>query len=212
MEERRPGHELVKEHPEREEIAAPVERAARELLGRHVRQLALHRAGARAGEPALGLRDAEVQDLHRALVGHEEVRGGDIPVDDLERSTLPVRKPVDVLEPVADLRDERGRDAGRDRAPKRLHTEKKLREVLPREPLEREVEDALHLAEVQDLHDVRMREPRAEPGLVEEHRREVVLAREVREHPLDDHELLEAARTGLPREEDLGHPAAGERP
>ena len=60
---------------EREHVAAPIERLAAALLGRHVRELALERAGAGLGAArARRARDAEVEQLDAAVVGDEHVR------------------------------------------------------------------------------------------------------------------------------------------
>ena len=67
---------LVHDDAEREDVAAAVERLAEDLLGRHVRVLALDRAGARPRVRAARLRDAEVEQLHGA-VGGTMMFGGD---------------------------------------------------------------------------------------------------------------------------------------
>ena len=64
---------------------------------------------------------------------------------------------------------------------------------------------ARELSDVVNLRDVRMLELRGEPRLVEEHRDELRVLREVRQDALDADELLEAAVTVKPREKDLGH-------
>ena len=56
------------------------------------------------------------------------------------------------------------------------------------------------LPEVKDLHDVGVLEPRRRAGLVAKHRHEVVVFKEVRQHPLDADPLLEASRGGASAE------------
>src|SRR5690606_38654631 len=65
MEQALDRQHLVHHDAEREDVAAPVERLAEDLLGRHVRVLAFDRAGARARVRAARLRDAEIEQLHR---------------------------------------------------------------------------------------------------------------------------------------------------
>ena len=60
-------------------------RSRARLLGRHVRDLALEHAGARLERRVHRLRDAEVDDLHLAVVGDEDVVRGHVAVDDAER-------------------------------------------------------------------------------------------------------------------------------
>ena len=52
-----------------------------------------------------------------------------------------------------------------------------------------------------------MREPRRDAGLVEQHGDEVRVLGQVRQQPLDDDQLLEAAGAGLARDEQLSHAA-----
>ncbi len=57
------GGQLPEHDAEREDVGATVDRLAAHLLRRHVRELALERAGARVGHARAELRDAEVDDL-----------------------------------------------------------------------------------------------------------------------------------------------------
>ena len=64
----------------------------------------------------------------------------------------------------------------------------------PVDVLHRHVELAVVLAEVEHLHDVRVPQAGAHPRLVDEHRGEVGVARELREDALDRDDLLEPVR------------------
>ena len=64
-----------------------------------------------------------------------------------------------------------------------------------------------HLAEVEDLDDLRVGELRGQLGLVDEHRDEGRVRGQVRQDPLDDQDLLEAVRRGDLGAEHLGHAA-----
>ena len=64
--------------------------------------------------------------------------------------------------------------------------------------------------DVENRDDVRVLDARREPRLVEEHRRELRIAREVRMKPLDRDGLAEPARARLPREINGGHSAGRE--
>src|SRR5205085_5059371 len=63
------------------------------------------------------------------------------------------------------------------------------------------------LAQIEDGDDVRVVEPRRQPRLVEEHVHERLVAGQVGKDALQTHELLEARRSRLAREVDLGHSA-----
>src|SRR3954470_2357228 len=71
--------ELEKHDAERKEIAAPVDRLAARLLGRHVTELALELAGSRGfAHAADRLGDAEIHELHGAVRADEDVVRRDI--------------------------------------------------------------------------------------------------------------------------------------
>src|SRR5439155_294416 len=82
-------------------------------------------------------------------------------------------------------------------------------QTLALDPLHHDEEDALLLAEVEDLADVRVVDLGGELGLGEEHLLELVVVRERREHRLDGDQLLEAARSlhacGFPDYGGFGH-------
>ena len=86
-EEPTPRQQLPKNDPAGVEIRASVERATRRLFWRHVRELALDgaRLGLRAG---LGLRDTEVDELHEASECDHHVVRGDVPMDDVQGSSI----------------------------------------------------------------------------------------------------------------------------
>jgi len=91
------GEQLVEHHAQGEEIAAPVHGAPGDLLGRHV----IGRADqdARLGQVRLGgLGQPEVGDLQEVPLHEHQVRGLDVPVDDLV--------PVGVVEGRAGLRQD----------------------------------------------------------------------------------------------------------
>ena len=89
------GHHLVEDQAEREDVGARIERLSACLLGRHVgggaerealgrehhlghRRVAVVRVGTAREQRHLG--QAEVEHLHQAAAGHEDVRGLDVTV------------------------------------------------------------------------------------------------------------------------------------
>jgi hypothetical protein len=208
LEEPLPGAELVEHDAQREDVAALIDRSAQTLLGAHVAELALQHAG--LGVFGLGgrLGDAEVDDLHLALVGHEDVLGRNVAVHDLQGLAVRTPEVVGVVERLAgvgdDARGEHGRTAGSplDAAPG------DRREVFAGDELHRDEVGLVGLAaEVVDLDDVRVVEGRAHAGLVQEHLDEGLLLREVAQDLLDDDEAVEAGHAGLAGEPDLRHAA-----
>jgi hypothetical protein len=103
--------QLEHDRTEREHVAAAVERLAEDLLGRHVRVLALHRAGAGARVGATRLGDAEVEHLHGAAVDEHDVGRRHIAVDHAEQVASVVARLVGVVQAVAGLDDDAGDDA-----------------------------------------------------------------------------------------------------
>jgi len=79
--------------------------------------------------------------------------------------------------------------------------------VEPVDELERREVVAVDLTEVEDLNDLRVGQLRGQLGLVDEHRDEAGVGRQVRQDPLHDQDLLEAMRGRDLRAEDLGHSA-----
>ena len=66
---------------------------------------------------------------------------------------------------------------------------------------------AIDVAELVNLHDVRVREARDPAGLLQEHLAERRLRRAVGQSAFDDDEPLEAVRAALQRQEDFRHAA-----
>ena len=85
-----------------------------------------------------------------------------------------------------------------------------LDEVVAAQVLHRDEVLVVDVADVVDLHDVRMIERRGDARLVEEHAHELGIVGAVAQDPLDDEVLLEALDRLRARQEDLGHAARGQ--
>ena len=106
------GQQLVENDAQGEQVRASVDLLAADLLGRHVRGAADHLARPRHVGRGRGgeLADAEVGDLHAAVLGDQDVPGLDVAVDDVAL--------VRVGQSLGRLADDR--DLGRERrAPRR---------------------------------------------------------------------------------------------
>jgi len=153
------------------------------------------------------VRDAEIGDARDPVLADEHVLRRDVAVDEMERAAGVVHQLVGCMQPFERVDHDAQRNLGRkwtslpgqasDQGVQRepvheLHDEKQpLRTALDRERGD----------------DVRVTNARGEPRLVEEHRDEVLLARDVRVHELQGDEPLEAALADDAREVHGGHPA-----
>jgi hypothetical protein len=97
------GEQLVEHDAHGEDVAASVDRQAPHLLGRHVAELALEDARLRLAGLARGLGDAEVDELHLAVVRDEHVLRRDVAVHEVEVAAGGVLLVVRVVEALADL-------------------------------------------------------------------------------------------------------------
>jgi hypothetical protein len=202
------GDELVQHDAEAEHVAPPIDVVAEALLGRHVRDLALHEPGL-VGAPR-ELRDPEVDDLHVAVVRDDDVRGRDVAVHDAGEAAI---RPA-VLVRVVERR--RGRERDRYAVLER-HQPLALGEVrehtaqiLAVHVLHREEVLAVLLADVVDVDDVVVVQRRGEARLVEEHLHEHRIARALVADLLDHDVALEAFDPLDAREDHLRHSAGGE--
>ncbi len=207
VEEAGAGEQLPEGDAESEEVGPGVHRLASGLLGSHVRELALEHA--RGAGAVAGLGDAKVGQLHRPLVGDEDVVWRDVAVDEAERLAV-LGEPVRVGEPPGDLEADLRGEHGRERALEEPRPPVQLGQRLPPHVLHGEVVAVLVAVEVEDVDHVGVVQLRGDAGLGDEHLHEARVVGERRANPLDDHLLLEALGPVGLREKDLRHPALGE--
>src|SRR5262249_24260422 len=93
VEEAGAAEQLPEGDAEGEEVGTGVDRLAAGLLRCHVGELSLQHP--RGAGPVAGLGDAEVGELHRPVVGDEDVVGGDVTVHQPQRLSM-VGEPVGV--------------------------------------------------------------------------------------------------------------------
>ena len=206
-EQRAPGQQLPQHHRGREHVGAPIDRQVLDLLGRHVRRLALERAELGHGRlTSAHQRDAEVEHLHPRVVAEHQVVGADVAVDHAEQVAVGhVAQLVRRVQPATRLGD--GLAQHRRRRPQLAEPA----EAHARHVLHHHVRRAVVLAEVEDLRDRRMGEPRQQPRLVEEHRAGQRRLRQLGAHGLDRAQLLEPAGPAAPREQHVAHAAGLQR-
>ena len=207
FEQPRHGQHLEEDDRRREQVRSMVDPTAGDLLGAHVAHLALLRAD--LGLVALNLRlgDAEIADLHPPVIRQQDVRRRDVTVDDAHRVAGVVPRHVGVPEPLEQLHHreehELARDAPRPPGTAREHVE----QILAPDELHRDEQVPVELSELEHLHDVRVREHRRDPRLVDEHRDELGVVEQRRQDLLDRALFGEPTRTEHPSTKHLGHSA-----
>jgi hypothetical protein len=182
-----------------------VEPGAADLLRGHVRELALDDAGLGLDRRADRLGEPEVDQLHLALEGDQDVGRADVAVDDVERLAVVALLVVGVVEALAGAADDVAGLRQRDRAALLLMQVEDAADVAAVDVLEGDVERVLVAAELVDLADVAVLELDRQLGLGLEHRDEVRVAGDVRQDPLDGHRALEVVGAGLLGLVNLGH-------
>ncbi len=131
-------------------------------------------------------------------------------MDQVHRTSVHVLGVVGVIQRLQHLAgDERGQRQRQAHTLLRAGAQQRQR-VKSVDEFQRDEVLAAHLAEIEDLHDLRMRQLRRQLGLVDEHRHEGLVRSEVGQDPLDDDDLLEAVRRDDLRAEDLGHATDGQ--
>ncbi len=196
---------LPEHDAEREQVAAAIHRGAAALLGRQVADLSLHRAGARLARAVLGLRDAEVDQLDRALVADHQVRRRHVAVNDAERAAIDADALVRVMQSRRGVSDHGEDVAERDLAAQRSRAMQERAHRLAVHVLHREEVRVAELSDVVDLRDVRVVELRGEARLFEEHLHEVRVARALAQDALQNDVPFDAGGAGTARQKDLGH-------
>ena len=111
-------------------------------------------------------------------------------MDDLHRLAFHVARVVGVVERLQHLADDEGRQLGGMPRPLLRGDSQEPERIEAIDVLERDVVLAVHLAELENLHDLRVGELGGQLRLVDEHRDEARVGREVRQDPLDDDDLL----------------------
>ena len=175
-------------HAKREQICARVHRAAGDLLRSHVPNGAQHRTE-RGHRRFLGvdgldrLGEAEVEDLHHAIAGHEEVFRLQIAVHDVPvvgRSKAACR-----LDPEVDD-GSLGELSSADEIPNGTATQK----------LGDEIQGVAVFSHVEQRHDVRVRERRDRAGLFRETLASRLIVGQMGRQHLDGHLTIESAVAG----------------
>ena len=197
--------ELVQQHTQPEYIAAPIERDAFALLGRHVADLALERARAGLLRLLAETGDAEVQQLDRAIEGDHDVGRRDIAMDE---ATAVRTRLVRVVQARGNGLDDAHTDRQRHRL-RPLPLTLQGPDRLAMHVFHREEVAAIADAVVEDAHDIGVVQRGDDADFVEEHADELRVPSQVGEHPFEGDGV--ALAVAGHREVQLRHPADRKR-
>jgi hypothetical protein len=208
-EEALPREQLVEDDAGREDVAAPVERQAAHLLGGHVAELALQHA--RVGLAGLGgrLGHAEVDELHLARGGHQDVLRGHVAMHEPQGLPLGIAPVVRMVQALAHFHHDVAGQGRRHALAALAHPLQNRPHVLAVDVLHGEERGLPHLPQLQDGHDVGVMELLGDARLVEEHLHELRIAGDGRQDALDGHEAARAGVVDALGLEHLGHAALG---
>ncbi len=183
----------------------------RELLRRHVEDLALHLSFARRLEPPFRASDTEVEHAGGPIDADQHVLRRHVAMDEAERTPLLVDRFVRRVKSLERARDDRDDDP---RGKPRLLITRCAYETAQRfaaDVLHDQQQLVLALENVECLNDVRMLHASRESRLVEEHRGEVGIVGELRVQSLDGDGAREADRPHEAAEVDLRHSSRSDR-
>ena len=190
------GQELEKDDSSGEDVRAPVDRLAAHLLGRHVRRRALDRPSLGGAQAADRLGHAEIDQLELAFERQHEVAETDIAVDEIQRPAAKIAPIVSVVERLAKLDDRVARDGRWQPATRFLVTAKDGAEIAPLDVLHGDVAPSVDVAEVIDLRNVCVAQPRGDVGLVGEIGQGPAFFGHLAVNPLDRDQSLQPVRFG----------------
>ncbi len=200
--------QLVQHDARVEDVAPVIERLAARLLRRHVPVFAFQDPDRRLVHDRRRLRDPEVGELDLAHEGDEDVVRADVAMNDVEVRPGGLGLGVCVVERLAGLPHHEDGDVGRHLSARELCGANDVRQILTVDVLhDDEVLAARRDAEVVNLDDVGVVERRRQLRLVDEHRDERFVLRQVRQDLLDADLLLKTLKPNGLRLVDLGHAA-----
>ena len=203
--------DLVEDDAEREHVAAAIDIAPAALLGRHVRELALDDARLGLDRSRRRLRDAEVEQLHAAVVADHDVRRRHVAMHDAERHAIAAAPLMRVVEPGGRAGDHGQRELERHTRALASSLREQRAQVLPVHVLHREVMNAAVLAHLEYLRDVLVVEAGGEPRFIQEHLHCGVVVRALGCDELQYDMPLERADARRPPDVDPRHAARCKR-
>ena len=189
-----PREQLPQDDARRVQIGAAVELLAARLLGRHVADLAVDDPGRGLLQLQRRRRQPEVGQPHLAAVRQQHVRRRNVAVDQLD-----VAEAVRVVQAARELLDDVRGDVDGERDALLRAAVPGRAQVLAFDVVHREVDLARDLARIEHGHQVAVRQPHDDLGLVAE-TLQVFLVGEVRQHRLDDAQLRAVLRARTARD------------
>jgi len=199
--------QLVEHHRCREEIGPAIELIALGDLRGHVHELAQDHAGVGALRRERALGQAEVDDLHLALVAHQHVLRRHVAVHQAQRVAVVVLLAMRVGQRVEHAQEDLQAQPHRHALAARLDAGEQRAQVLAVHELQRDVAPAVDRAHVGHLGDGAVLQVEQHPRLGLEPAHELRIGGQLHADALEHQELAQARdRRGL-GQEDLAHAA-----
>ena len=145
---------LPEHHAERPEVRARVDGERPNLLRGHVRDLALDLAGAGETDVRGALGDAEIEELHAAVAGDENIVRGDVAMDEPQRAPIARPSPMRVSQTPRGAREDGHAHGGAEALPTRHALLEQPQEVGALQALHHDDREPLVLADLEHLDDV----------------------------------------------------------
>ena len=202
------AEQLPEDDPGGEDVGASVDGLSAQLLGRHVRELALHLPVTRRLRTATRLRDAEVDHARYAVRTDEDVLWRHVAVNDVERFSALVRRLVRRMQAVENA-DHHGREHIEGNAPPLAGGAGEPRQRLTLNEVHDEEDLVLEDHHVGGLHDVRVPNTRCQARFVDEHRDELGVLQELLVKALDGDGAREPNRPDEPAVMHASHAPGG---
>ncbi len=205
------GEQLVEDRPHCEQVRSRIHLPDAELFGRHVGELPLHHARRRVARVPRDLRDAEVGHLHVPVESDQDVFRAHVAVDDPQGLSAVVAEGVGMVESAEGLGAHGRGECGDHPAPRLHHRSPDPAQAVAVHVLHRDEVRALVLTQLEDLHEVRVREQGRHPRLVQEHLDRCVILGEEGQDPLHHHDLGEPSRASRHGKEDFAHSSGAQQ-
>ncbi len=204
------GEQLVQDDPHGKEIRALIDPFALGLFGRHIGHLALEHPRFRRGVAIGDFGNAEIENFDLPGIGHKNILGADVAMNDLQQVTGHVRKPVGIFQTGTDG-SRNGKAVFEPERPSGVRQGGcQGTQILALEIFHDNEIGVLHASEIVNLDDVGMLQEGRQFGFCDKRLHHLRIDREVGVHLFDGHQFLKPLVALNAGTEKLRHAAIGD--